>query len=379
MKIPFFEAFLIIHAISTFLYFVLISYLLTGWFKIKFFNPLKQDVPNIKISIVVAMRNEAHNIKCLLKNIGKQTYPYILWEIILVDDHSTDNSLDVANKYLQQLTGINSTVLSLPPHEKGKKHALKLGIKQAKNELIITTDADCSMGLEWLFTIASYYSIHQPDIIVAPVLFKAQNSFEKLQALEFLTLIGSGAGALGMNNPILANGANFCFTKKLFDELKGYDDNFKEVSGDDIFLLLKAKKLNKKILFLKSLAATITTKPQANLLSFINQRKRWVAKTKYHRDFFTLFSSGVVFCTNFFLFVATLYSFFNNSYLPYLFLFFGIKTLIDYCFLIPITSFFGMKKLLLLLIPEQILYIFYVSFITTISFVGKVSWKGRKY
>ncbi|MDD5570913.1 MAG: glycosyltransferase, partial [Bacteroidales bacterium] len=159
---------------------------------------------NTFASIIIPVRNEEENIMECLKSIIEQTYPKELFEIIVVDDNSTDSTVE-------KVKAINSGIklIELKNEKSFKKEAIQEGIKQAKGELIITTDGDCIAGELWLENIISFYEKEKPKMMILPVVYhNEKNIFEKIQSLEFLSLIGSAGASALLMNPVLCNGAN---------------------------------------------------------------------------------------------------------------------------------------------------------------------------
>src|SRR5215204_1224255 len=131
-------------------YSILILFYRAGWLELKPFSQIDFE-SSIKISVIIPARNEEENIGKLLSSLEKQSYPSHLFEVIVVDDHSTDNTAVVVNSYSfaklikLEFYNINSY----------KKKAIETGIVAASGDLIVTTDADCIAPANWLKTIAS--------------------------------------------------------------------------------------------------------------------------------------------------------------------------------------------------------------------------------
>ncbi len=365
----------ILFYLLAFIYFILILLLYIGWIKNKpFFIDDKKNNEQLLVSIIIAVRNEENNVSNIINDILKQTYKN--FELIIVDDHSTDSTAKITKDFCKQNPQIKYKELG--NNITSKKSALTKGIKNAQGKLIITTDADCSMSKNWLKTIVSFYCQQHPKMIVSPVIIRDEkNIFEKMQSLEFLSLIGSGAGAININHAIMCNGANLAFEKKIFFE---FNDTLKNnfSSGDDIFLMLKTKKkYNKKILFLKSHDATVYTQALPNFKKIINQRKRWTSKSRAYYDFDILFTAIIIFLTNFSLLFTLVASIFKFQFFYFFIFLFLVKLFIDFIFLFNITKFFNKEKLMRLFIPLQLLYFFYISFVALTGNISKFEWKGR--
>ncbi|OFX20668.1 MAG: hypothetical protein A2041_12970 [Bacteroidetes bacterium GWA2_31_9b] len=345
----------------------------TGWVKIKTFTS-KTTYQYPKVSIVIAFRNEEENISQLLHSLFAQTYPKDKTEIILVDDHSSDNTVEI----IESNTDFAIQLVKLPENQTGKKAALAYGINLSTAEIIITTDADCTMSENWVLSLVNYYLINKPKLLVAPVLFSpAKSMFQKFQSLEFLSLIGSGAGAIGIGRPIMCNGANLLFEKSLYESAL-LENNY--VSGDDIFLLLSAKKKHRKeILFIKSADALVYTKPTQTINDFFKQRIRWTSKSKAYRDFDIVFTAISVAFTNLMLAFTLIASAFNREFLFYFLVMFLIKSIADIMLLVPVTLFFKQQNLMWWFVALQTIYPFYIVFTTLAGIFGKFTWKSRSF
>jgi biofilm PGA synthesis N-glycosyltransferase PgaC len=250
--------YLIVTTIIALIYSFIIFSFLIGWIRIKKFKKGAPAPSSVFTSVIIAVKNEEQNIPSLLNSLANQTIHHADYEIIIINDHSNDNT-----EYLMNSADLpNLKLLNLPLGKRGKKDALQFGISNSTGDLIITTDADCIHHSVWLETISTYYSQYKPKLIIAPVLMQSKSFFEHLQALDFFSLIASGAGASGIKRPIMCNGANLAFDKKTYEE---FQDPFHKSfsSGDDVFLLLNMKrKYRKDIKFLKSEEALVLTKPK---------------------------------------------------------------------------------------------------------------------
>ncbi|MCK5170211.1 MAG: glycosyltransferase [Bacteroidales bacterium] len=357
------------------IYSLTILFFSIGWMKLKSFKS-SNVIDTIPVSIIIACRNEEEKISFLLESLINQTYLNENTEIIIIDDHSEDNTTKIIAEYIEKNKFIK--LLELPGNKTGKKEALAYGIKNSNSDIIITTDADCTTNKNWLKTMVNYYNLFKPKLLVGPVAIKNEkNIFQKFQALEFLSLVGSGAGAIGINQPIMCNGANLLFEKSLYE-----NSNIKNhiASGDDIFLMLHAKRINKKsIHFIRSKEAIVYTKPAKTVKKLVNQRVRWTSKSKTYRDFDIIFTALVVTFTNLILAFSFLYTIWDFSILNTFILLFIIKSIFDLFILIPVTKFFHTLKLLWLFFPLQIIYPFYIVFTVIFGLIGNFNWKDRYF
>jgi len=361
----------IVILIILFLYALLIIRYTLGWYKVQAITN-KDFTP--KVSIVIAMRNEENEVERLLQNLQSQIYPTDKLELILVNDHSTDNTLNILNSL--QLD--NLQVINMPNGEFGKKNAIKKAVELASGDIILATDADCSFNPKWVQNMANYFTDENIKLVSGPVAYHKQKGiFLSLQALEFSSLIGSGAGAIGVNNAIFCNGANMAYRKEIFLEVNEFSIDT-AVSGDDVFLLhsVKAKYPN-SIAFAKEKSAIVMTDAVQTFSGFINQRKRWAAKSSGYKDNSSIYTSFLVLFTNLaFVFLFAMH-FWNIEYFNLFILFYGVKFLIDLILLFPILKFFNRIDLVKWIFPFEIFYSFYIVLIVILSFTKSFEWKGR--
>lgn len=331
-------------------------------------------------SVVISARNEAGFISQCLQSIIKQNYASDKFEIIVINDHSTDDTLEILSQFKIQnsipMHRDNISIIDLADFDKinNKKQAINKGIEQAKFDYIILTDADCTRGTNWLKTINQFINISNAKMVYAPVEFATKNIFEKLQALEFAGLVGVGAAAMELKYPNMCSAANLIFEKKVFFEVNGYADNMHVISGDDEFLMHKFfKKYPKQVQFIHQKEAIVLTGANGTLSQLTEQRKRWVSKsTKYENRYIT--------------FILIMAYFYNISMVVNLFIDWHLalnqiifKTLIEGIFLVTILKLFGKTKLILLLPLAEIFHVLYVIIIGIWANFGTYNWKGRTH
>ena len=364
------------------IYMILIALYTIGWYRLKSFQPNRNLKLNTRASIIIPARNEEANIINLLNDLAFQDVDRDLFEIIVADDQSTDNTVNLVEKFIAEQSEINIQLIQIQNDSERptyKKHAISMAINKSNGDLIITTDADCRIGPHWLSGILQFYEQEKPKMIIAPVSFHNENSvFEKMQSLEFLSLIAITGGAISIRKPVMCNGANLTYEKKAFYEAGGFDqDSF--ASGDDVFLLLKMMKRfgNNSIRFLKNLDSIVYTEAQQSIKSFYHQRTRWASKNKGY-NLKILFVSFSVYFTNLLMVFGLLYSFFNPAFWATIITATLIKVIIDIPILVGITNFVNRNKILLYAIPLIFFYPFYIVLIGALGIVGSYQWKGRK-
>ena len=367
----------IIISVTGVTYFILILSFYRGWGKLPESNESGTREASLKLSIIVPFRNEKESILSLVEDLDKQDLEKDLFEVVLVDDHSSDGSYELALDTIQLLPNFKL----IRNRGEGKKKAVLCGIENSTGELIITTDADCRRAYTWLSVMHEFYIQESPMMIIGPVLPETGDGiFQKLQALEFLSLIGSTAGAAGIKRPLMCNGANLVYERKVIQDLND-PLALSQTSGDDIFLLLAVKKISReKIHFIKSTNAAVYTSMSESLGDFWLQRIRWASKAKTYRDkdvLFTAFLVWLINCTFLALIPASIIS---PNYLYMLVLLIFLKWIPDFVLLKSITNYYDRKDLMRWFFPLSVIYPIYVVLTGFLGLIGKsYQWKGRKF
>ena len=349
--------------------------LLYGWSKLPLFKPTQTEFKT-SVTIIVAARNEANNIDACLHSLLAQDYPRHLLEIILVDDHSED---DTAKRIQAHVTKTKHKLRLLKLEEgAGKKNALAKGIVAASGELIVTTDADCLVGPLWIKTIAGYFEAHQPDLLLGPVqLAPANKLFERIQALEFTGVLGSGAALCGLGLPLYGNGANIAYRKASYLKVGGFSNHQHLASGDDMLLMQDIAKQKGKIAFLRNAEALVKTQPAKNIRAFWNQRLRWAGKNFRMISPLTLSIALLVTLSNIAVLASPLLFIFAPSLQGAAVSFLLLRILSDTLLLLTFSNLMKNKGLLYLLLPALFFTAAYSFLIAFASPFIKPQWKNR--
>jgi biofilm PGA synthesis N-glycosyltransferase PgaC len=356
-------------------YAILILYYWQSWKSIPLFQP-SQQTPSTKISVIIPARNEEENIEALLNSLNGQSYPKDLFEVIVVDDNSTDSTATKASQFsfaklisLKE-TGINSY----------KKKAIEIGIASASGDLIVTSDADCMVPRDWLYTIENFYKQTNAVFIVAPVDINCGSSLvEVFQAMDFMILQGITGASVYKQVHSMCNGANLAYQKKAFHAVNGFMEIDHIASGDDMLLMYKIEKhFAKGIQYLKSKDVIVSTQPVKNWSEFFNQRIRWASKADKFDDKRIFWVLVIVYLFNL-SFLGLLVAGCWSSYYWWAALILLIaKTLVEFPFLISIASFFNKNYMLKYFALLQPLHIFYTLTAGWLGKFGSYKWKGRR-
>ena len=363
-----------------FSYVAIIIYILNVWESEKEYVPKRLVQPcNLKLSVVISARNEEEHIGlCIQSIIDNQEYESLDIEIIVVDDHSEDNTFDIAKSFANH----NVKVIKLKDHLQQntiiayKKEAIKCAWSLAKGDYIIQLDADTVVPNKYLSTIKNYLLSTRVDFVAGPVVFKKVNSqLEHFQQLDIIGMMGVTMVGIKSKNWYMANGANMIYKKDLFDF-----DKLNFASGDDVFAIQNVACQNDKaVQFLKSKDIIVQTYPMKNLIDLYNQRLRWATKNKYMTEKKMLLVMSVIFLNALLFILHGIMLFINIKlalYVMIIHLFFKLS--IDYLYLRKISEFFNTSTSLRFFFHSSLIQIFYIVGIGVVSlFVKKYSWKGR--
>ena len=331
------------------------------------------------VSVIIPFRNESDNILTSLISLASQNYPQEKFEVIYVNDSSTDDSYE---KILNAAKPINFNVISLSEfsHDKAfKKKAVSYGIEHSRGEIIITTDADCTHNQNWLRELISGFD-SATGFISGPVSFnERRNIFSKIQSLEFAGLVLSGAGLIGIGKPIICNGANLAFRRSVYHQLHGYHDQMHLSSGEDELLMQKiAAETDYSVKFCWNKDAVVFTQPNENIRNFFQQRKRWASKGLFYKNKLLIISLVLIYLFYLGITVQILLSIFLSK----LFLIsFGLslisKFVIEYKILYKGVNFLFKDNLMKYFFLTEIFQIFYLTLAGFLGIIGNYKWKDR--
>lgn len=235
------------------------------------------------VSVVVAAKNEERSIEICLRALLAQDYPPEHYEIVVVDDGSTDATADI----VQSIARENPRVRLLRAQKgharlRAKKRALQLGIEHSAGEIILITDADCLPVPTWIRAMVRHF---EPSVgLVAGHVHQGGHLlWQKLRSLERLSMAAMAAGAIGWNQGLSANGGNLGYRREVFQEVDGFNSLSTPLSGDDdLFIQLVSRKTSWDLQYAFEPEAAVSTKPPANLRQFVAQERRRTSKGKYY-------------------------------------------------------------------------------------------------
>ena len=334
------------------------------------------------VSLVCVFRNEEKNLGILLQSLQNQHYSHTNFEVIFCNDASSDQGADLIRHFAKKsnlnihLVENTEKIEALSP----KKRFMQQAVQIAKGEIILSTDADCHMGPDWIASMVAPFERKEVMLVSGPVLLDGKpNLFNYLQQVEFASLIASGAACMHAQVPNMCNAANMAFRKAAFEAVHGYEGFEQIPSGDDEFLMHKIfKAFPGGVHFQKSKHALVKTQPHEQLGAFLQQRIRWASKWPYY----TLWHIKVV---AFFVALVQMaqlfmlgYAFYYQKFDGY-FMFLIFKLVVEAYFLADALKFFDKFWSIIFIPITQIFYPFYVILVALFSLKGSYQWKGRTY
>lgn len=332
------------------------------------------------VSVLVPARNEAAQIEACIRSIMANTYPPDRFEVWVIDDVSEDETPQRVQNLQAEFPNLH--LLHMPENAERtkahKKRALEKGVLASNADFIMTTDADCVVKPQWIEKMAGCFT-PETAFVSGGVAFRHNDHvFGDLQALEFLGLVAIGAGAIGIQQPNLANGANVAYRREVFLKLKGFEGIDHISSGDDDLLMQKiAATKHWQVKFCASPEALVMTNPMPRLYDFIQQRKRWASKGALYpnKAYVTLLSAIYLFYLA--LPLAMLFACFDPSIWAWIGLSGALKIGAEAAILVPACLHWGQGRLLPYFLPEQVLHLPYILFIGAAATFSGYEWKGR--
>ena len=234
----------------------------------------------VNISIVISAKNESKNINGLIEHLSNLEYPPESFEVLLVDDNSTDDTLNLIREKTKHLASFS--VFSIKDSGKsGKREALSFGINNSKYPNILITDADCRPEKNWIKSFSNKF-IQGYDFIfgVAPF-YQHKELVNRISCFENLRgqMLSFSMASVGL--PYTAAARNFGFSKSAFDFVGGYSKTNDTLSGDDDLLLREAVKAKLKIGTVVETDSFVYSDSKKTLSEYFHQKARHT-QTSFH-------------------------------------------------------------------------------------------------
>ena len=359
-------------------YVYLIHHITLGWNETQNIKVRNEDVSDITISVIIAARNEENYIQNCIESIINNNFPIENFEIVIVDDHSTDKTFEIISQSIHK----NVRVFSLPENLHGKKDAITFGVSVSRFPYILCTDADSVVSKDWLYLHSSKFKQDDTLLNTAVVLPETDDTIlSHFQFLDFVATMAITANGIFRKTYFLANGANISFKKAAFYDVKGYEGNEHLASGDDVFLVNKIALLTpEKIRFLRSSVGVVTTKSETSWSSLIQQRKRWATKSLKMGDHQIAKIQAFIFiyCVIILLFIFV-GLFYSGWILTAGLVALLIKMATDYFFLNSLCRFFDKNRVMRYFLPCFFLYFIHILLSGMYALIpSDFEWKGRE-
>lgn len=345
----------------------------------------RNPAPKCAFSIVIPFRNEAENLPQLLESLALLKYPRELFEILLVNDASADDSEEICREFVEKHSKLQIKILQNEINSGSpKKDAVKKAILEAQGDYILTTDADCVVPENWLREFNSHITETGAAVVAAPVKLASgkhekETFLESFQKIDNFSLQAATMGGFGVEMPLMCNAANFCYSKEAFIKVNGFNGNDNIAGGDDIFLLEKFKKYGYKSSFLKSENAVVVTQAQPNLKSLFFQRIRWAGKTAAYKSNFAKFTGILVLLMNLLTATAALAVAIGELDVQVFLMIFLFKFNVDFLLIYGSAKFFDQEKLMKSYFWCSLVYPFFSSAVGICSVFMGYTWKDRHF
>ena len=331
------------------------------------------------VSVLISARNEQETLSACLESVLCQDYPVDTMEVILVDDGSTDNTSSIAKKFASLDTRLRLLILpnAYDNPKSRKPAALAAGIQMAKGEIILTTDADCVVGREWISSM-----IHSFDSATAFVAGPVQelpssHLISRLSQIEFLGLIGTSAGLIANGKPIICNGANVAYRRTSFFEVNGYGTSPGFCDDEVLMHRIKSRGLG-SIRYSIDSRSMVTTNAPSSLIAFWKQRIRWASKRGHYEDNGILLRLTGLYMFFLFLMILVVTSFVSPYLFPFLGILFVSKILVDYATLETAAQTFGQQVHIRFFVIAELLHVPYIVFAALAGQFSSLEWKGQR-
>lgn len=351
-------------------------------FRFKAYTPqdLDDKSPQNSFSIIIPFRNEAQHLPQLLKSLSAMNYPPSFFEILLVNDHSEDDSKAICNKWLDENTRLNISILdNLDLAQSPKKSAILTALEVVEKDYILTTDADCLLPENWLLHFDQHLQNNPSELIAGPVKIIEESTFwTKFQVLDLMSLQVVGLGSFKTPSALLCNAANLCYKTSTLKELGAFDKHKNVISGDDVFNLEVFQQRGKNSSALVHPQATVWTTAEPDFQSLSQQRIRWASKAKFYRNRWLKALGLIVLLTNLILILSLILAFTIEGFQHFWWLWL-FKLGVDFYVLYVGNQFFRVNLCLREYLIMLLVYPFAGSYFGVLSLKGNFRWKGRPY
>ena len=356
--------------------------LLKGWENNVLTRTNNKFIPATSVAVIVPARNEEAVLELILKDLLEQDYPIELLTVYIADDGSTDRTPSIIADWVERYPSQFKKVELLAAFEtwKGKKKWIASAISDTNTTFILTTDADCRLPKLWVKSMVQTYEVAQAKFVSGPVTIAEESSiWNRFQQIEFSSLIGSGASAIGLNLPLMCNGANVGYAREAYVNVRGFEGNEFIASGDDEFLMHKifSEFGADGIVFCKNKAAIVSTSGASTWSAFFNQRKRWASKWENYSLKYVQAVAFWVFIFHLTVLLSSVLVIFQQIDWYWPAALWGTKVIFDYFYLNSVARFLSIDFKKSTFIYAVLIYPLYVVGFGILARFGTYTWKER--
>ncbi len=326
------------------------------------------------ISVLIAARNEEDNIANLLRCLTQQNYPHEKYEIIVVDDRSTDRTGEMVEKSLN--SEVNITYLRILPGEPGgKKRALARGIATASFPILAFTDADCLPPADWISQINQHFTTETDFLAGYSPLFRERESLLlRLKNLERLSIYAVTAGGMGWNLGLTCTARNMAYRKTLYEKVKGFSGMEDIPSGDDDLMMQRMTPYIRKMNFMFSPGSIVPSQDNKTASAQINLETRRASKWRLYPLYIRV-GTALLFLYYLFFMLAFLITIIGRLSLSEFIVLLLLKVIAEFIILTPFLLRMQKINYLFLYPLAFILHLPYFLFFALKGTFGKYQWK----
>jgi biofilm PGA synthesis N-glycosyltransferase PgaC len=331
----------------------------------------------LPVSILIPFKNERSSLPHLVNDLIAQTYPIEMMDIVFVNDHSEDGSQIIFESLSRNQFAISC--LDLPEGKRGKKEALAYGIQHAAHEWIIQIDADCRIEPAFVASHMAFLEKNPSDLVAGLVTTRNVSGrfLEHFERLDLLSLAGVGAASFHFGRPMICSGANLAYSKDLYLNSRPFDPSGRLASGDDMFLMIGARKLGRTLSYNLNADSVVRTAPVLSLRSFLAQRHRWGGKTMHYRMPDIQVLAILVVLTNLSMLLFPLGLILLPELWPWFLGTWLAKTTADFILLYRITGYTQQRGSMWMFLPVSLVYYPVFLLILISLMTRRPAWKGQ--
>lgn len=264
--------------------FIQLIYYVVIFGKFAYAKPQKSTPKRIPVSVIVCAKNEEDHVREFVPLLAAQDYPD--FEIVLIDDASSDATLDIFEEFEKQYANVR--LVKVENNEAfwgNKKFALTLGIKAAQKPYLLFTDADCRpTSNQWIMEMTSHFTQKKTIVLGYGAYDKLPGFLNKLIRFETLLTAVQYFAWAKMGKPYMGVGRNLAYKKEEFFNVRGFMDHMKIRSGDDdLFVNQAATGSNTTICWAKE--GFTYSEPKKSWKEWFRQKRRHVSTAKHYKAF----------------------------------------------------------------------------------------------